>query len=242
MTILIAEDDAVLRRLLQSYLEKAGHRIVAAQDGAQAWQRFQAGEFPVVITDWMMPEMDGLELVRRIRSCERPGYVYILLLTSRSDQEDIMEGLAAGADDFVTKPFDQDELKVRLRIGERFVDLQRSLMERGPALPPCPASTDAIDGFYQPLADLSHGLDELLEDALACLSLLESYREGRDALARVDPERARAIARLEDEIGFAGLRESLARRAAWCAEQSAALRDRVLLQSDSSQPQENRSG
>ncbi len=99
-----------------------------AHDGAQAWDLFLAHEFPIVISDWMMPEMDGVELVRRIRASEPSGYVYIILLTARAQKEDIVEGMEAGADDFVTKPFDRDELRVRLRAGQRIIELEAALL------------------------------------------------------------------------------------------------------------------
>src|ERR1051326_1038641 len=98
MKVLIAEDDPISRRLLQSYLERWEHVVTGAENGAQAWERFQADEFPLVITDWMMPEMDGLELIRRIRSDERRGYTYVILLTARSQKEDLVAGMGAGAD------------------------------------------------------------------------------------------------------------------------------------------------
>jgi sigma-B regulation protein RsbU (phosphoserine phosphatase) len=128
MKVLIAEDEAISRRLLQTYLERWGHEVGVAQNGSEAWQLFQAGEFPIVISDWMMPEMDGLELIRRIRACQRPGYIYTILLTARSHKEDIVQGMEAGADDFVTKPFDRDELHVRLRAGERIIELEAALL------------------------------------------------------------------------------------------------------------------
>jgi phosphoserine phosphatase RsbU/P len=128
MKVLIAEDEAVSRRLLQNYLQRWGHEVVAAQNGAEAWSLFQAGEFPIVISDWMMPEMDGLELIRRIRACRHPGYVYAILLTSRSHKEDLVEGMESGADDFLTKPFDRDELRVRLRAGQRVIELETALL------------------------------------------------------------------------------------------------------------------
>ena len=127
MKILIADDDAVSRRLLQSYLEKWGHEVTVAEDGDAAWRAFEAEPFPIVISDWMMPGMDGVELVRRIRGHERAGYVYTVLVTARAQKEDVVEGMEAGADDFVTKPFDRDELRVRLRAGERIVQLEREL-------------------------------------------------------------------------------------------------------------------
>jgi sigma-B regulation protein RsbU (phosphoserine phosphatase) len=126
--VLIAEDEAILRRLLSSYMERWGHEVVVAENGADAWNLFQAGEFQIVISDWMMPEMDGLELIRRIRAYKRPGYVYTILVTSRSQKEDIIEGMEAGADDFVTKPFDRDELRVRLRAGQRIIELEAALL------------------------------------------------------------------------------------------------------------------
>jgi len=128
--ILIAEDEAVSRRLLQSYLQKWGHEVVVAEDGAAAWRTFQADEFPMVITDWMMPEMDGVDLIRLIRESERSFHVYVILLTARSQKEDVVEGMEAGADDFVTKPFDRDELRVRLRVGERVSALEAKLAEQ----------------------------------------------------------------------------------------------------------------
>src|SRR5439155_487565 len=97
--VLIAEDEPLSRRLLHSQLEKWGHEVTAAADGGEAWRLFQAGAYPLVISDWMMPEMDGPDLVRRVRGCERPGYVYIILLTSRALKEDAAEGMEAGADD-----------------------------------------------------------------------------------------------------------------------------------------------
>jgi DNA-binding response OmpR family regulator len=127
MKVLIADDDPVSRKLLQSYLQKWGCEVTSAQDGAEAWSCFQRDEFPVVITDWMMPELDGLELVRRIRSGPRSRYVYLILLTAKGQKEDLVEGMDAGADDFLTKPFDRDELRVRLRAGERIVALEQQL-------------------------------------------------------------------------------------------------------------------
>jgi DNA-binding response OmpR family regulator len=101
--------------------------VTVAQDGAEAWSCFQRDEFPVVITDWMMPELDGVELVRRIRSDPRAGYVYVILLTAKGQKEDLVEAMDAGADDFLTKPFDRDELRVRLRAGERIVALEQQV-------------------------------------------------------------------------------------------------------------------
>lgn len=130
MKILVAEDEPVSRRLLQSYLQKWGHEVVLANDGAEAWRLFEREEFRLVISDWMMPELDGVDLIRRIRATPCPIHVYIILLTGRSQKEDVVEGMEAGADDFVTKPFDRDELRVRLRVAERVCELERRLAEQ----------------------------------------------------------------------------------------------------------------
>lgn len=134
MKVLIADDDPVSRRLLQSYLQKWGYEVTVAVNGADAWRRFEGEEFPLVISDWMMPEMDGPELIRRIRAGTRPNYVYTILLTARSQKEDLVQGMEAGADDFVSKPFHHDELRARLRAGERIINLERALREAQAAL------------------------------------------------------------------------------------------------------------
>ncbi len=127
MKVLLAEDDAILQRLLQILMTGWGYDILIAPNGAAAWEAFQTGEYSLVVTDWMMPEMDGVDLVRHIRASDRPGYVYIILLTAKSQKDDIVEGMEAGADDFLTKPFDRDELRVRLRAGERVIALEQTL-------------------------------------------------------------------------------------------------------------------
>src|SRR5262245_5105677 len=101
MKVLLAEDETVSAQVLQSYLEKWGHEVLAAEDGAEAWRLFQEHEVALVITDWIMPHMDGLELVRRIRGTPRGGYVYVIVLTAKSKKEDIVRGMEAGADDFL---------------------------------------------------------------------------------------------------------------------------------------------
>ena len=120
MQILIADDDAISRRLLENYLQRWGHEVSVAHGGAEAWKLFEEGDYPIVITDWMMPDLDGVELIRRIRASERSEHVYTILLTARAHKEDLVEGMDAGADDFLTKPFDRDELLkiVRNTIGE----------------------------------------------------------------------------------------------------------------------------
>jgi CheY-like chemotaxis protein len=110
MNILIAEDDAVSRMILEKTLTNWGHAVVATETGSQAWALYGAGEFRLVISDWMMPEIDGLELCRKIRILARKDYTYVILLTAKSGKSSYLEGMQAGADDYLTKPFDADEL------------------------------------------------------------------------------------------------------------------------------------
>lgn len=145
MKVLVADDDPVSRRLVQSYLQKWGYEVSVAVNGAEAWRLFEQEEFPLVLSDWMMPEMDGRELIRRIRASTRPNYVYTILLTSRSQKEDLVEGLEAGADDFVSKPFHHDELRARLRAGERIIKLERALEDQNKALRKAQAALQRVD-------------------------------------------------------------------------------------------------
>jgi sigma-B regulation protein RsbU (phosphoserine phosphatase) len=135
MRILIAEDERITRMTLARQLQSWGHEVTAAEDGQQAWEQFDgAAEFDIVITDWEMPRVSGVELVRRIRRATRAVYTYVIILTSRSDKADVVNGIEAGADDFVSKPFDRDELRVRLLAGERIVRLERALNQQNAEL------------------------------------------------------------------------------------------------------------
>ena len=131
MKVLIAEDDRVSRRLLERKLESWGYEVVSCSNGAEAWQKLHSENAPgLAILNWMMPGMDGVEVCREIRKQKRRGYIYIVLLTARDGKRDIIEGIAAGADDYVTKPFNAHELKVRIRAGRRILEMQAELMQR----------------------------------------------------------------------------------------------------------------
>lgn len=134
MRVLIAEDDRISRRMLQRHLERWGHEVAAAENGVEAWERFCEGDFPLVITDWTMPEMDGIALIERIRERHERRYVYVILLTAKKDTGDIVRGMEAGADDFLSKPFDQDELRVRVNAGKRIIELEQRLADRNAQL------------------------------------------------------------------------------------------------------------
>ena len=137
MKVLLVDDDPVARRILTAVLVGLGHEAVPATDGAEAWKRFQAESPDVVITDWMMPEIDGLELTRRIRGSAKARYTYVLLLTALQGRARYLDGMDAGADDFVTKPVDREELHARLRVAERVLGLQREVHQLEGLLPIC---------------------------------------------------------------------------------------------------------
>ena len=131
MRILIAEDDAVSRRILEATLAKWGYEVVVTTDGQQALEALTHPDAPsLAVLDWMMPGLDGSEVCRRVRQAGGDRLLYLILLTAKGRKEDIVEGLTAGADDYVVKPFDRAELKARLNVGERILRLQAELATR----------------------------------------------------------------------------------------------------------------
>lgn len=146
MRVLIAEDDAISRRVLEVFLRRWGYEVEPAENGDAAWERLQREDAPsLAILDWMMPGMGGVEICRRVRELGRPTYV--ILLTARTGSEDIVEGLEAGADDYVTKPFNREELRARVQGGRRIVELQRSLAERVKELEQALARVKQLQGL-----------------------------------------------------------------------------------------------
>ena len=145
MHILIAEDQASSALILRRLLEKLGHEVTVASHGLEAWEMFQVGRFSVVISDWVMPVMDGIELCQRIRARDDKAYTYIILLTSKREKAERLAGLRAGADDFLIKPPDADELAIRLEIAGRILAVQEEL-ERRNALLAALAESDELTG------------------------------------------------------------------------------------------------
>ncbi|MEE9277838.1 MAG: diguanylate cyclase [Dehalococcoidia bacterium] len=146
MEILIVEDDPFQRRVLGSRLRQAGYEVKALADGRDAWALMQTNPARLVITDWTMSEMSGTELIRRIRAAEWPNYTYTILVTARDGKADVLEGLASGADDYLTKPVDHRELQARIAIGVRMIELEdrlRASQERLRLL----ASHDGLTGL-----------------------------------------------------------------------------------------------
>ncbi len=130
MRVLIADDSATSRAMLRKSLAKWGYEVVMAENGAEALDILERPDAPsMAILDWVMPHLTGPEVCKKVRETRREPYTYILLLTSKNSKDETIEGLEAGADDYIVKPFDQQELSVRLRAGKRIIDLQLSLME-----------------------------------------------------------------------------------------------------------------
>lgn len=156
--VLVAEDDAMFRIILRRWLESWGYQVVVVEDGAQAWSVLQQEHPPeLLILDWIMPEVDGTELCRRIRERQRGPYQYILLVTAKDDKQDVVRGLEAGADDYLTKPFDRSELRARLRVGNRILTLQDDLIQAREELR-FQATHDVLTGIWNrgALLDLLH--------------------------------------------------------------------------------------
>lgn len=129
MKILITDDDAISRLVLEATLKKLGHEVVVTESGGQAWQAFRQEYFPILILDWLMPLLDGLMLCRMIRDTMQSNYTYIILLTVMEGKANYLEAMEAGVDDFITKPFDEQELEARLKAAERILGLRQHVKQ-----------------------------------------------------------------------------------------------------------------
>jgi two-component system chemotaxis response regulator CheY len=140
MKILVVEDDPVSLKVLETFLRRWGYEVLVAQNGRQAWDVLHKPDAAsIVISDWMMPDMDGIELCAKIRRMDMAGYIYFIILTTKAGKEDVLRGLEAGADDYLTKPFDHDELKYRINIGRRIIELEQRILRM--------ADTDPLTGI-----------------------------------------------------------------------------------------------
>src|SRR5437016_8648574 len=148
MQILIAEDDPVSRRALDVMLRRWDYEVIAVEDGAAAWDILQTERAPkLAILDWMMPILDGPEVCRRVQTLAQPEPPYLILLTARGSKEDMVLGLRSGADDYVTKPFNKDELQARIHVGIRMIGLQQKLADRVRRLEQAMAQVKQLHGL-----------------------------------------------------------------------------------------------
>ena len=138
MKILIAEDDPVASKILRMTLEQVGHEVIVVANGADAWKRFLEEPVRLVVSDWMMPELDGLQLCRRIRERLEGDYTYFILLTANhAGRENLALAMEAGIDDFLQKPIDREAVWMRLRVAERILGFTRQIRQLGELLPIC---------------------------------------------------------------------------------------------------------
>lgn len=243
MRILIAEDDPVSRRLLESTLSKWGYQVIVCSDGISALQALQRPDAPsLVLLDWMMPGMDGVEVCREIRQGMREPYTYVLLLTARNQRSDIITGLEAGADDYIVKPFDANELRMRLRAGRRILDLQAELIFAREELRD-QATRDSLTRLWNRAAILDILQSELgrarrgeapVSIILADLDYFKRINDTYghlvgDAVLRETASRMRSAIRPYDEIGRYGGEEFLLVLPKCGAEAAVALGERLQI-------------
>jgi two-component system, cell cycle response regulator len=223
MRVLIADDDDVLRHILEASLTKWGYDVIVARNGIEAWSLLQGNDAPrLAILDWIMPGMDGVEVCREIRRREDRTYTYVLLLTAKHRKEDVIAGMEAGADDYISKPFDPQELKVRLRAGRRILDLQAELLSARDTLHQ-QATHDGLSGLLNRSAALDvlrHELERADRQSVPLCVMLADFDHFKDindtyghtigdAVLCEAARRMRASVRSYDTIGRYGGEEFL---------------------------------
>ncbi len=222
MKVLMADDNEVMRLLLNAQLTAWGLDVIPAKDGAEAWELFLKYKPPLVLTDWIMPEIDGLELVRRIRAQPLEHYVYVILLTAKTEKQDLIAAMDAGADDFLVKSCDNQELRVRLREGTRILRLEQTLAEKNREIRSAQAAliqSEKLASLGQLAAGMSHEINNpiayvannlavLKRDVASVLEILDAYRANLDSLRLADPEAADELVRLEKHHDLAWICEN----------------------------------
>lgn len=218
MSVLIADDDPISRRLVQVSLTREGYSVAIASNGIEAVRLLDQKDGPrLAILDWIMPKMDGVDVCRTIRKAARDRYIYIILLSARGHQTEIVEGLEAGADDYITKPFDAPELKARLRAGKRILELQAQVVAACDQLR-VQATHDSLTGLFNRMAIL-----DVLERECArsrreggsiaiMMADLDQFKrindthghQAGDAVLRETAQKMRACVRSYDSVGRYG--------------------------------------
>ena len=199
MHILVVDDQSAARQFFQEFLKKWGHTVYLAENGNQAWKTLLSTTIDMVITDWMMPEMNGLELCRKIRNAGFEKYIYLILISGRNTQQDIIQGLEVGVDDYITKPVDTKEFRARIEIGQRIVSLEKKLRDK---------HAEAERNYYQTIQMFTNLIEVVDEElgghckrvAKLCLRLAKFHPD----VAQEDLPVLEAAGLLHD-IGMVGL-------------------------------------
>ena len=222
-TVLIADDSATSRKMLEYAVNGLGFQSICVADGRKAWKALSAPEGPAIaLIDWVMPEMTGLELVSKLRAEMGSKILYLIMVTARSLQEEVIEGIKQGADDYIVKPFNRKELAVRIRAGARIVRLQRELVEANERLESL-AKTDALTGFYNRLAlrrvppsqsSFPHALKSSIAFIMADLDHFKGVNDAHghdagDAVLRQFADRVKTLLRQGDAVFRMGGEEFL---------------------------------
>jgi diguanylate cyclase (GGDEF)-like protein len=223
MKVLVVEDDPVHKRMLEKLLAQWGYRVLAVANGAEAVRVLvEDGSIQLVIADWMMPEMDGLELCREIRKRGSQPYIYFILLTAKDQHDDVVEGLDAGADDYVIKPVHHSELNARIRAAKRIIDLQNQLLEAQERLH-IQATHDSLTGIWNRRAifealarELDRAKRQEIPVAVALIDL-DHFKKVNDThghlvgdeVLRETAQRIRGAVRSYDAVGRYGGEEFL---------------------------------
>ena len=180
MQILVAEDDFVSRGFLKKILESFGHKCLVAENGLEAWDLFQKNAIKFVISDWMMPKMDGITLCRKIREKKLPHYVYFIILTSQDRKEDTVAGLKAGADDYILKPFEPEELKARIHAGQRIIQLEESSQNANSQL----LQSEKMASIGQLAAGVAHEINNPVGFVSSNLKTMSDYQDDISTLIK----------------------------------------------------------
>lgn len=167
MKVLVADDDPVSRRVIEATLQRWEYDVISCSDGLEAWRTLESEDGPkLAILDWMMPGMDGVEVCQKVRESPSTASIYIILLTARQAKDDMVAGLKAGADDYITKPFYRNELRARVQVGLRIIELQKSLAERA-------AENARLETLSQASRALAHHVRNALTPMLGMAEFLD---------------------------------------------------------------------
>ena len=180
MKVLIAEDNAVSQNIMKKILENQGYEVITVNNGRQAWELLQKNDIQIVITDWMMPEMDGPTLCRKIRAATLSKYVYLILLTAKDKKEDLISGFTSGADDFVTKPVNPNELRARMQAGERVVKLEENLKKSHAQL----LQSEKMASIGQLASGVAHEINNPTGFVSSNLRTLSEYQDDIEKVVR----------------------------------------------------------